>query len=549
MTIAPLTALPIPPLATDSEAVFNTKADASLLAEKNFVDEMNASTIPGINQAVADAVSAKNAAAASAIAAAGSAGAAAGAISAAEAARDASIAAKNLSLTYAQAAQVSTVPTPAANRFLGTDAAGNVSWKTTGQAIGDILVSAAVPGAEYKPADGSIYIQADYPGWQLKFPKIAVTPPTLRLPDPSILPIDGSFAYIGMAIDSSATYIAIIGYYTNGAGALIQLYKRVGDAITRLTGITVTGMVNPMGVSFSPDGTHLVAVYYDSTYIEVYKRTGDTFAKISPPSVIQADGHRGVAYSPDGNYMAVGYSTFPYLGIYKRNGDTYTKLTTPSLQNFIGGYVNNLSFSGDSAYLAVVGNGSTLNLAILKRSGDTFTLLTGVPQMSGLAISCSFNADGSYLAVLTTSVFRVYKRTGDTFSIISSGSYTGMTGCKISPDARYLWIGVGGNYTKLLKNTGDVYSELSITLSGTLYGVTGMDGIFSTSYQSSYLVSMSPSLAPHLTVMRDAYPFNPNTEFQVPNVIAQNGTAPTGNTSSLTDITQVKAYVKMKEPV
>ncbi|WNW10135.1 sialidase family protein [Pseudomonas sp. DTU_2021_1001937_2_SI_NGA_ILE_001] len=73
MAIQPLTPLPVPPLATDSEAIFNSKADATLLAEKQLVDQMNASTIPGINQAVTDATAAKNAAAGSATAAAQSA--------------------------------------------------------------------------------------------------------------------------------------------------------------------------------------------------------------------------------------------------------------------------------------------------------------------------------------------------------------------------------------------------------------------------------------------------------------------------------------------
>ena len=66
MAIPPLAPLPVPPLATDSEVVFNGKADATLLAEKQFVDQMNATTIPGINaassQVAADALFAGQAA-------------------------------------------------------------------------------------------------------------------------------------------------------------------------------------------------------------------------------------------------------------------------------------------------------------------------------------------------------------------------------------------------------------------------------------------------------------------------------------------------------
>lgn len=66
MAIPPLAPLPVPPLATDSEVAFNAKADATLLAEKQFVDQMNATTIPGINaassQVAADALFAGQAA-------------------------------------------------------------------------------------------------------------------------------------------------------------------------------------------------------------------------------------------------------------------------------------------------------------------------------------------------------------------------------------------------------------------------------------------------------------------------------------------------------
>ena len=66
MAIPPLAPLPVPPLATDSEVVFNAKSDATLLAEKQFVDQMNATTIPGINaassQVAADALFAGQAA-------------------------------------------------------------------------------------------------------------------------------------------------------------------------------------------------------------------------------------------------------------------------------------------------------------------------------------------------------------------------------------------------------------------------------------------------------------------------------------------------------
>jgi hypothetical protein len=86
-----LTPLPDPPLPTDAEAVFDAKAGASLTAQQTFVNvDMNTKVIPGINQAVTDATTAKNAASQSASDAAGSASAAnASKLAAAQSATDA----------------------------------------------------------------------------------------------------------------------------------------------------------------------------------------------------------------------------------------------------------------------------------------------------------------------------------------------------------------------------------------------------------------------------------------------------------------------------
>ncbi len=52
MAIDLLTPLPPPPLPTDPESLFDTKAGNTLLAQKVLVDEMNANVIPQINLAV-----------------------------------------------------------------------------------------------------------------------------------------------------------------------------------------------------------------------------------------------------------------------------------------------------------------------------------------------------------------------------------------------------------------------------------------------------------------------------------------------------------------
>lgn len=55
MTIPLLTPLPPPPLPTDPESVFDSKAGATLSAQKTLVDEMNVNVIPAFNQTAQDA--------------------------------------------------------------------------------------------------------------------------------------------------------------------------------------------------------------------------------------------------------------------------------------------------------------------------------------------------------------------------------------------------------------------------------------------------------------------------------------------------------------
>jgi len=69
MAIPLLTTLPQPPLPSDPEEIFDSKAGATLLAQKTLVDEMNTSTIPGINAVTGGIQASVDAAAASAAAA------------------------------------------------------------------------------------------------------------------------------------------------------------------------------------------------------------------------------------------------------------------------------------------------------------------------------------------------------------------------------------------------------------------------------------------------------------------------------------------------
>lgn len=185
MAIPNLTPLPDPPLPTDAEAIFDSKAGVSLLAQQEMVEQLNALTIPGINQAVADSTAAKNSAAGSADAAAESATAAAlsaedatenGAAQvelahaeALAAGQQAQVAANSAqqAQNYAAAAQAAAgIPALAGNArkalAVKPDESG-VEWVILSQAIGDTLLTSATPDETYLLANDAIYLKSAYP--------------------------------------------------------------------------------------------------------------------------------------------------------------------------------------------------------------------------------------------------------------------------------------------------------------------------------------------------------------------------------------------------
>lgn len=168
-TPPPITPLPAPALPTDPEAVFDTKAGVSLTAQVAMVPEINAA-LAWVAGALVDTNGYKDAAATSAGNAADSASSASTvggqAVTAAQAARDAAAASAASAQTSAAAAgaaagQPSLVGNGGKALCAKLDETG-VEFKSVGQQVGDILVTARIPDASYLPAN-KIYLQSAYP--------------------------------------------------------------------------------------------------------------------------------------------------------------------------------------------------------------------------------------------------------------------------------------------------------------------------------------------------------------------------------------------------
>lgn len=176
---------------------------------------------------------------------------------------------------------------------------------------------------------------------------------------------------------------------------------------------------------------------------------------------------KALDFSPSGDFLAVGISNITQPRIYKRSGDSFNRLLTGVPTASLTGY--SAKFSPDESYVVFCGSGTSPgNLHIWLRDGDVFTrsaattpiaVFTDVdvsPDSAHIALGCS--SDNSPM---------VYKRSGDSFSRLTSGvatPYTSSNGVAYSPDGAHLYVVAGSSVSSslaVLKRSGDTYTEIT----------------------------------------------------------------------------------------
>ncbi|MCO8164804.1 hypothetical protein NJC38_21945 [Pseudomonas sp. 21LCFQ010] len=560
MAIAPLTPLPSPPLSTDTEAVFNSKADATLLAEKAFVEQMNSGTIPGINQAVTDSQAARDAAAASAGAAAGSVTAAAQQVTLATeqkalavTARQGSEAARDQAQVYAHAAGAAVGPLPVANRFLGTDSLNNVGWYSVvipaRHAIGDIVVGAANPGSDYLPANGGVYLQSAYPEWIAKFGKTPIAFPD-RLTPFSIDAYPGSSGYTLRYMRPSAdfSHLVFAGYPSGLNGCDTRVFKRSGTTLTYIgklpTANTSVGGVVALAVTIGGTfvGQAVQPIGGIAKGLEIFKRSGDVFSSltITPSPSDSTLPYGSLACDGSGVWWVQVISTGA-IHLYKRTGDSVARVS------ILAGNARSVAMSADGNYMVATSTAGAPWINLYKRNGDTFDLMPnthGGTMPSSAQYRIDISADGSRIVSSPDSAGVVYtfRRVGDTLTGQASVPNTGIgtTSVSISTDGDKIIIGSSSGIRKVTRS-GEAWTVAS-AYSGASVQEAYICGDFAT-YLTSYIVSKTGNNTIETSeYFRDAYSFDPNTEFSVPSIVAQNSAVSGSNTAP----PQVTAHVRVK---
>lgn len=280
----------------------------------------------------------------------------------------------------------------------------------------------------------------------------------------------------------------LLAYISSG----VLEYSKSVDTFTYADYLSITPYARAS--CMSSDGTYLCTILNGDPGIKVYKRSGNTFSLLATPSPTGwPEGYAGMccAFSPDGVYLACGANGSPYVLIYKRSGDTFTKLSDPA--TLPGGAINGISFDSDvsGTYLALNTNGSAANIILYKRSGDTFTKLSDPSSLpTGRGYDIKYFPNSTYLvhggAVASPNAITIYKRSGDTHTKLTTlamnGYCAGVFG--ISPDSIYLYIGAGSSpWLNVWKRSGDTFSVLSSCLSenppSTVYSVRiSKDGMY-----------------------------------------------------------------------
>jgi WD40 repeat protein len=158
----------------------------------------------------------------------------------------------------------------------------------------------------------------------------------------------GSSTAQSIAWTPDSIYVAGISTTTTAGtrGALLWVYKRLGDAFTRLV-YQDLGSTAALGtgfdIEFSPDGVYLAIGLSEGPKLVpiVYKRDGDTFTLLADPvtnspAITEAGqaNPRRVAWTPDGNILFISSGTSPFFVPFARDGDTFTQI--PSTTTFPG---------------------------------------------------------------------------------------------------------------------------------------------------------------------------------------------------------------------
>jgi WD40 repeat protein len=186
-------------------------------------------------------------------------------------------------------------------------------------------------------------------------------------------------------------------------------------------------------VAFSPDG-HLLVTGDGNGLVNIWNAaTGASVGTLRTPDGAPVT---TLSFTLDGALLAVGDSTgTTWLWNTAKWSDTSvmpTEVDSPDTQR-----VNAVAFSKDDEYLAIAGNGGSINVWSLRT--HTFVNIFHDPDSKGV-LSVEFSADGRYLAAGDANG-RIYLWTHSLAAVFTDPGSHGVNAVAFSPDSTTLAVG------------------------------------------------------------------------------------------------------------
>lgn len=303
----------------------------------------------------------------------------------------------------------------------------------------------------------------------------------------------------GLGWSSDGKYCVLV----HGTSPFMNVYRRDGNALTLLTGITAPPSA-ARSVSWAKDNSKfIVSLGAAPSILQYVNNKDDTFTQSAITPAPTAAVLMAASISPDGNMIVVGQTATPFAEVYLWDKDlaAWGKV---SLGTTLTTQVTNVRWSGNSRYLLLTGS-SNIPL-IFKRtvSTNTFTQITQpatIPPSGQAITSADFSQDSKKIVVgfAASPYFIVYDFDGTTATARPAAPApvaATYSDAKFSPDGNYVAFAITAtpflSYYSLRKSTPAIRPN-PVSLPGS----TGNRLVWS---PDSDLLAISATSAPRLSL-------------------------------------------------
>jgi len=225
----------------------------------------------------------------------------------------------------------------------------------------------------------------------------------------------------------------------------------IADGLTAVSTVT--------SIDWTPDGRYLATASGNGGVgtVAVYEYDGTSLMFVATTNQVNP---MGLSWSPDGSFLAVGdAAATPVLTVYSFNGVSFGAgvLGTPALA--AGNNVNKIDWSSDGRFIAA-GLTTANQASVYEYSAGSNTLTLVASAAPGVAVNgVSWSPDVNYLAVGTTTQVIVYSFDGITLTSVAAFAHgAAVNSVHWSPDGRYVVMGgangTGAVDTRVLNFTG-----------------------------------------------------------------------------------------------